>query len=214
MQLGSACSAPNPHIKVRELDSGILEVDGPLAGPFDTSEELAAHACELLGNQPGADAGHGRLGKEYCALHYFAVETQKYYLSYLSDIGGDGPDGIKHCTVPMTINAPTQKEILILGPAHSHPHNREFSAQDMGAGRPAGWSPHGVSKIQEKRTGRIWERHLYVFHKNKLGVCFSYRYNYSNRLVHALREGAWVPIGKATGKWGAFEKFEGQDWLP
>jgi hypothetical protein len=61
------CSAPNPNVRVRRLENKLLEVDGPLAGPFKTLEELAQNACELMTSQPGACSG--RYGFEYCPLH-------------------------------------------------------------------------------------------------------------------------------------------------
>jgi hypothetical protein len=65
------CTAPNPNVRVRRLPDGRLEVDGPLAGPFPTLEELAQNACELMTSQPGASSG--AYGFEYCALHYLGL---------------------------------------------------------------------------------------------------------------------------------------------
>ncbi|ATB29932.1 hypothetical protein [Melittangium boletus] len=196
------------------MANGVIQVDGPLAGPFKKTEELAAHGCELMTRQPGADAKHGKLGKEYCALHYYSTQDQAYYLTYLSDIGGDGAGGTKFCNVPGAINELNQKSILITGPAHTHPHNREFSPVDMGAARPEGWSPVGPSRFVDPSTGRLWERELYAFFKDLNEVCFAYRYNYATRVVSALREGKWVAIGETKGVWGTFTPFPGQGWLP
>jgi hypothetical protein len=48
----TACSTPNPHVRVRRLPDGRLQVDGPLAGPFKTREALAAQACGIMTSQP------------------------------------------------------------------------------------------------------------------------------------------------------------------
>jgi len=72
----------------------------------------------------------------------------------------------------------------------------------------------GPSRFLEKNTGRVWERELYAFYRNRDGVCFAYSYNYATRIVSALRESKWVPIGKAEGEWGTFKPFEGQGWRP
>ncbi len=209
-----ACATPNPNVRAVRLSNGIIQVDGPLAGPFKTTEELASNGCELMTSQPGAGAMHGKLGKEYCALHYYSQDDQSYYLTYLSDIGGDGPDGTKYCNVPKAINELNQRKHLITGPAHNHPHNRQFSPQDLGAARPKGWSPVGPSRVVDPDSRQILERELYVFFKDLNEVCFSYRYNYATRIVSALREGRWVPIGEATGDWGSFKPIEGAGWQP
>jgi hypothetical protein len=206
------CSASNPYVRVSRRADGGLEVEGPLAGPFKTTEELAAHACDLMTRQPGADARHGRHGVEYCALHYHAVEEGAYYLSYLSDIGGEGPSGSKFCKVPSSLHDLNEREVIITGPAHTHSINIAMSDVDLGAGRPDGFSPVGPSRIFNKTTGRIWERHLYTFYRDADGTCFAFSYNYANRTVFALRKGRWVPIGRAEGKWGSLKLFEGQDW--
>ena len=104
-----------------------------------------------------------------------------------------------------------QKTLLITGPAHTHPHNRELSSVDMGSLKPEGWSPVGPSRIVDPSTGKIWERELYAFFKDLNEVCFAYRYNYATRTVSALREGKWVDIGKAEGIWGTFTLAPGQD---
>lgn len=208
------CVTPNPNVQVRRQPDGHLQVDGPLAGPYKTTQELAAAACELLTSQPGASSMHGKYGVEYCALYYYSREEMSYFLSYLSDVRREGPGGKKSCEVPNSINDPSRKNAIILGPGHSHPHNREFSPGDMGAGREEGWSPLGASKFFDKGTGRIWERELMVFYKERDGRCSVHRYNYATRVVSGLRNGEWVPIGKAEGEYGSLRRFEGQDWLP
>lgn len=206
------CSTPNPNVRVRRLPDGRLQVDGPLAGPFKTQEELATKACTLMTSQPGASTG--KVGFEYCALHYYAVEDDAYFLSYLSDIHGDLPNGLKYCTVPRSLNELNEKTTIVLGPAHTHSINRELSRIDMGAQRQPGETPVGSSQLFDKATGRIWMRELLMFYREWNGACSAYRYNYSTRVVSALRDGAWVPIGKAEGNWGYFKSLEGKGWLP
>ncbi|MCY1030349.1 hypothetical protein OV207_02690 [Corallococcus sp. BB11-1] len=162
MGLLLGCAMPNPAVRVQELADGSLQVEGPLAGPFKGTEALAAAACELMTAQPGADATHGQRGKEYCALHYYSEQEQGYFLSFLSDIGGDGPDGRKYCLVPRKLDELGHRRVVLLGPAHSHPHNPLPSDRDMGALRPEGWSPLGTSRFFEQETGRIWDRELYI----------------------------------------------------
>jgi hypothetical protein len=208
------CTTQNPWVRVVVLDDGRLRVDGPAAGPFDTQEELAESACKLMTSQPGASSLHGKMGKEYCALWYFSREDGKYYLSYLSDIGGDRQSGVKYCTVPRALNELAQRSALILGPAHPHPHNRQLSRIDMGADLMPGETPVGISRFYDRHTGRIWDRELLAFYMELNGVCRAYSYNYTTRIVSALREGKWVQIGKAEGEYAEFKAFEGQDWLP
>ncbi|GEN07954.1 hypothetical protein SAMN05443572_10120 [Myxococcus fulvus] len=206
------CASPNPWVRVTRRADGILVVDGPAAGPFDTQEELARNACELVTAQPGAATG--RQGMEYCVLWYYVKEEGKYFISYLSDVGGNRASGRKYREVPRALNAPTQGDVLLLGPGHNHPHNRQFSPEDLGSGRSPGWSPQGPSRFHDPVTRRTWDRELLVFFKEWDGNCTTYRYNYATRVVSALRDGAWVPIGKVEGEWGDLKMFEGQDWLP
>ncbi len=84
----------------------------------------------------------------------------------------------------------------------------------MGADLTPGETPVGVSRFYDQQTGRIWDRELLVFFKEWNEVCRTYSYNYTTRIVSALRDGKWVPIGKAEGEYAEFTAFEGQDWLP
>ena len=43
----------NPNVRVHRRPDGLLEVDGPLAGPFRNTEELAANACKIMTSQGG-----------------------------------------------------------------------------------------------------------------------------------------------------------------
>ncbi len=72
----------------------------------------------------------------------------------------------------------------------------------------------GPSKFFDPDTDRVWERELLVFYKERDGKCSAYSYDYATRIVSALRDGRWVPIGRAEGKYGSLSKFAGQDWLP
>ncbi|AGC48924.1 hypothetical protein MYSTI_07652 [Myxococcus stipitatus DSM 14675] len=215
----SGCNAPNLNVRVVTLPNGQLQVDGPLAGPFDTLEDLAENSCKLLTSQPGASAmsaSQAKHGFEYCALYYRTLEDQKYYLSYLSDIGGTRPNGEKFCAVPTAIHTLDRKTALLLGPSHNHPHNPEFSKGDLGKGRAEGWSPlGGVARVAEPGTQQVWERKLLLFYWDwRASVCRTFMYNYFSRVVSALRDGKWVPIGKAVGRDGDFQPFEGQHWIP
>ncbi|CAM4144075.1 hypothetical protein [Corallococcus exiguus] len=213
--LALGCSAPHPNVRVRQLANGMYEVEGPLAGPFKTREELAQVACERMIQMPGASTLHGRQGKEYCALWYYSPQEQAYFLSYFSDLGGDGAGGRKYCKVPLALRDANTRDPVILGPAHPHPHNWEFSREDMGANHEPDWSPWGSARFVD-RSGRIWEHELRLFYGPRNGGCLAYDYNYSSRVVSALRSGRWIPIGKASGTAGdfSFDLFEGQSWLP
>lgn len=207
-----ACSTPNPNVRVRRLPDGRLQVDGPLAGPFKTQEALAAQACTIMTSQPAAS--NGKVGFEYCALYYYAVEDAAFFLSYLSNVSGDKPGGRKFCEVPQSLHELGQKTSIVLGPAHTHPINREFSPGDLGQGRDEGWSPLGASRVFVPETGRIWDRELLVFYGERDGRCSAYRYSYATRVVYALRGGEWMPIGKVEGRYGTIQLFQGQGWLP
>lgn len=134
-----SCSAPNPNVRVERMPNGLLRVKGPLAGPFKTTEELAAHACELMTAQPGA--ANGAYGFEYCALHYYSHAARGFFLSYLSDIGGNGAGGRKYCEVPRALDDESHQDAIILGAAHSHPNTRKFLSEDTSELRH--WRPTG-----------------------------------------------------------------------
>ena len=140
------CSTPNPNVRVRHMPDGRLQVDGPLAGPFKTSEELAASACELMTRQPGAS--NGLHGFEYCALHYYSSTENAFFLSYLSDIGGSKGGGKKYCRLPMLLDDPNHEDAIILGGAHSHPHNRRFSREDLSV--DSHWRPTRLLDKQDR----------------------------------------------------------------
>ncbi|WP_239576831.1 hypothetical protein [Archangium primigenium] len=202
-----SCSAPNPNVRVERMPNGLLRVKGPLAGPFKTTEELAAHACELMTAQPGA--ANGAYGFEYCALHYYSHAAQGFFLSYLSDIGGNGAGGRKYCEVPRALDDESHPDAIILGAAHSHPNTRKFSSEDTSELRH--WRP---TRFMDKDTGRIWDRALLMFFREPAGTCSSYLYDNTSRRVLALRRGQWTAIGQASGPYGEVEMFQGQDWLP
>ncbi|HEX5754278.1 MAG TPA: hypothetical protein VFZ09_49300 [Archangium sp.] len=207
--VGSAwgCSAPNPHVRVRRMEDGRLQVDGPLAGPFKTSEELATNACEIMTRQPGAS--NGAYGFEYCALHYYSGVENAFFLSYLSDIGGTKAGGRKFCELPSVVDDPEHRESIILGGAHSHPNNRQFSRGDLSG--ESLWRP---TRLVDKRTGRVFDRQLLLLYREKNGECRAYGYNNTTRVVSALRGGEWVAIGQVGNDAGDIRMFEGQDWLP
>jgi hypothetical protein len=201
------CSAPNPNVRVRRTENGLLEVDGPLAGPFKTLEELAASACELMTSQPGAS--NGRYGFEYCGLYYHSTKEQGFFLSYLSDISRQLPDGTVTCDVPRALNDPAHPDTIILGYDHNHPASRNFSRRDL-SDRSL-WRP---TRFAEKESKRIWDRKTMVFHKETSGSCSAYLYNNTTRIVSALREGDWIDIGRVYNEKGDIQMFEGMDWVP
>lgn len=207
MEVLLGCSTPNPNVRVRRLPNGRLEVDGPLAGPFETTEKLAAASCEIMMAQPGAT--NGAHGFEYCALYYYSGAANGFFLSYLSDIGGTAENGKKYCELPRTVNDPTHPDLLILSGGHGHPHNRQFSRQDMMADNQ--WRP---TRILDKQTGKVFDRSLLLFYRERTGECMSYIYNSTSRLVSSLREGQWVPIGQVYTEDGDIRMLEGKDWLP
>ena len=203
---GIGCSAPNPNVRVSRLADGRLQVEGPLAGPFKNTEELAEAACELMTRQPGASGGlHGF---EYCALHYYSPNVGAYFLSYLSDIR-DKLDSrtAKTCAMPRALHDPLHEDAIISGGGHTHPHNRQFSPVDL-KGR---WRP---VRIPVSAAGKLLHRELMVFFREKTGECHAYKYDYATRIVSALRAGHWVDIGQTHGEHGSIEMFEGMDWLP
>ena len=198
--------APNPNIRVRRMENGLLQVDGPLAGPFPDTETLAAQACELMTAQGGASAG--LMGSEYCALHYYVPDEGAYYLSYLSDVKRQfDTTAQKTCEMPGSVTDPRHLNAIILGGDHTHPHNRRFSRVDL-RGR---WYP---SRTVDRETRKVFERELFLFFKEWTGECSAYRLNYATREVFALREGRWVVIGRVVNDEGKFELLEGKDWIP
>jgi len=192
---------------VERLPDGLLRVKGPLAGPFKRTEELAAKACEIMTGQPGA--ANGTYGFEYCALHYYSGAVDGFFLSYLSDIGGEKGGGKKYCRMPLSIDDAEHPDAIILGGAHSHPHNRQFSREDLSVG--AQWRP---TRIFDQRSGRIFDRELLMLYRERTGECRAYGYNSATRVVSALRGGQWTPIGQVYSDDGDIRLLNGQDWLP
>jgi hypothetical protein len=207
--LGSipGCANTNPDVRVRRLPDGRIQVDGPLAGPFSTLEQLAEQACDIMTRQPGAS--NGPYGFEYCALYYHAREENAYYLSYLSDIRGKLDPVEKTCSLPNSLNDPNHVDAILLGGTHSHSNNRQFSPRDLSAA--AHWRP---VRFFDTSTGRVWDRHLLMFFREKTGECSAYSYNNSTRIVSALRKGTWVPIGEVYDDMGYIRLYEGKNWLP
>ena len=52
------CAAPNPNVRVTRLPNSLRQVEGPLAGPFEKTETLAAAACQLFGSEGGPCLTH------------------------------------------------------------------------------------------------------------------------------------------------------------
>ena len=202
-----ACTT-NPNVRVRRLGTGTLQVDGPMAGPFQKIEDLAASACTIMTSQPGAS--NGRYGFEYCALYYYSTKDNGFFLSYLSDIRSQlDTQDIKSCVIPTALSDPSHEDAILLGGAHTHPHNRKFSPKDMSTA--AHWNP---TRFADKITGKIWDRTLLVFFQEGNGACSVYGYNNSTRIVSALRDGSWVAIGRAYNEDGDLGLFTGKDWTP
>lgn len=203
----AACSAPSPDVRVRTLPNGQIQVAGPLAGPFKSVAELAENACEIMTRQPGAATGE--FGIEYCALIYYSSTEDAYFLSYLSDIQGTRVGRTKSCWIPSSLDDPQHLDAIILGGGHNHPHNRRFSRPDMSEARR--WVP---TRIADGRTGKVLHRELLLFYRERAGECRTYKYDYAQRVVAALRDGLWVPIGSVIDDEGTLELYEGQDWAP
>lgn len=201
------CSTPNLNVQARRLPDGRVEVKGPLAGPFDTSEGLAGHACGLMTRQPGASGG--MQGVEYCALYYFSRAGGGYFLSHLSNIRSRLDTTIKSCVVPAVLDDKENLDAVVLGPAHTHPHNREFSANDLSMRNHV-----RTTRVAERGTGQVWDRGLMMFFQEKTGECSAYKYDYATRLVLALRSGEWVSIGRVYNDAGDIELLDGRGWLP
>jgi hypothetical protein len=157
--------------------------------------------------QPGAS--NGAYGFEYCALHYYSGTDDAFFLSYLSDIGGTKEGGRKYCRLPRNLDDPSHEDAVILGGAHSHPFNRRFSREDLSIASQ--WRP---TRLLDKTSGRIFDRELLLLYREKTGECRAYGYNNTSRVVSALRDGRWVPIGQVYNDDGDIRLLEGQDWLP
>jgi hypothetical protein len=203
---GQLGCARNPNLRAHRAPDGRLTVEGPMAGPFKTTEEMAAHACEIMTSQSGAASGMH--GTEYCALSYYAPDEEAFYLSYLSDFKDrqDTRDE-KTCSMPEAIHDPKRLNAIITAGNHTHPHNPRFSFGDLrGTWRPA--------RAVDPKTGRVFHRELYLFYLEKTGECRAYSYNYATRIVSALRHGQWVQIGEVYDNSGNIRMLEGKDWLP
>jgi len=202
-----ACSSPNPNVQAHRLPSGGLAVKGPLAGPFETEQELAQNACELMTRQPGASAGMH--GSEYCALGYYSSQGQGYFLSYLSELKARLDTGRKSCLIPTVLEDEAHGDAVVFWAPHTHPHNREFSRVDLQV--HIRWLP---TRVAERGTGRVFARSILLLYREKTGECRVYRYELPSKGVFALRDGAWVPIGHVYDDEGNVEMFDGMGWLP
>ncbi|MFL5346961.1 MAG: hypothetical protein ACJ8AT_19430 [Hyalangium sp.] len=180
-------------------------MDGPLAGPFKTLEELAQNACELMTSQPGAS--NGAYGFEYCALHYYSASGGGFFLSYLSNIAGDKAGGTKYCEMPQALRDPEHGDALLLGSDHTHPYPRGFSKKDLSS--KARWTP---VRFVDPVTRQIRERDMMVFFRERTGTCKAYNFNNATRVITALRDGQWIAIGKADDE-GDVQMFEGKGWF-
>jgi hypothetical protein len=189
------------------MPDGSIMVEGPLFGPFQTLEALALNACQIMTAQPGA--ANGLYGFEYCALNYYSPKAKGYFLSYLSDFKNRPDTAVKTCALPRLLHDPHHEDSIIVGGAHSHPHNRSFSRADLSI-----WSNWNPTRFKSPGSGQIWDRHLMLFYREKTGACSAYLYNQSTRVVQALRDGQWKAIGKAYNDIGDIQLFEGQGWLP
>lgn len=158
--------------------------------------------------QPGA--ANGIYGFEYCALNYFSKEKNAYFLSYLSSFR-ERLDSIaaKTCTMPTSLDDPSHPDAVIIGFNHTHPHNRAFSKPDLSA-----WIRWNPSRPNGRNTVRTWDRHLMLFYRERTGECRTYLFNLATRIVAALREGRWVPIGEVYTAEGDIRMFDNKDWLP
>lgn len=196
----------NPNVRSRRLPDKRIQVDGPLAGPFKTTEELAAQACEIMTSQGGASGGSE--GSEYCAVHYYSLTEDAYYLSYLSDIRSKlDTREQKSCEMPRALNDLFHPDATITGGDHTHPSSRQFSPGDL----KGHWIP---PRVADKQTGHVFQRELFLFYRERSGECRAYSYNYATAIVAALRDGKWIPIGQVSDDSGKFQMFEGKDWLP
>lgn len=199
--------AVNPHVQVHRLENGQLQVEGPLAGPFPKLEALLSGTCELMTQEPGAS--NGMYGSEYCALFYYSPTDKAFFLSYLSDIKSSLDSATKSCELPRFVHDDTHPDSIVLGGAHTHPHNRKFSRRDLGV--TAQWNP---TRFADKTTGQIFDRSLLMFFREPTGECRAYAYNNFTHIVSALRDDELVAIGRVTTDSGDLRMFEGKDWLP
>ncbi len=151
---------------------------------------------------------NGAYGYEYCALYYYSPRDDAFFLSYLSDMGNSLPDGTKTCTLPRSLNDPSRKDVIILGSAHNHPHNRRFSENDLST--RVRWMPTRIADS----SGRVWNRSTMMFYREKSGACNAYLFDNKTLVVSALRDGKWVDIGTVSSDQGYIQMLDGMDWLP
>lgn len=205
--LVSGCSSTNPHVRVHRTSAGHLQLDGPLQS-YATLEALGEGACKLLTTEPGAM--NGRYGFEYCALYYYSAVENRFFLSYLSDLSTNWPDGVKTCITPNSLNDPSHKDAITLGPAHNHPHNPALSQDDV---RYEGRQPSPPRIIDS--NGQVWDRGTLIFYQDpESGLCNVVLFNHRTLLISALRDGKWIEIGKVINDQGHIQLHPGMNWLP
>jgi hypothetical protein len=157
--------------------------------------------------QPGAS--NGVYGFEYCALTYYSHEGSGFFLSFLSEHRNRLDSQVKTCLRPALLNDPSHPDAVTVGDAHNHTHNRRFSPQDLSAA--ARWYP---DRVVDKHSGQVWRRQLMLFYREKTGECRAYTYDNASRVVSALRDEHWVPIGEVYDDIGNIKMYDGMDWLP
>jgi hypothetical protein len=68
--------------------------------------------------------------------------------------------------------------------------------------------------VVDKVSGKVFQRELWLFFREKSGECRIYGFNLVTRIISALRDGQWEPIGQTSDDNGNIQLFEGKDWLP
>ncbi|WP_342377884.1 hypothetical protein NVS55_01130 [Myxococcus stipitatus] len=158
-------------------DQGRIVVAGPMLGPHDSLTTLAPALCEAIRQRPGATAGNRREGQEYCGLIYQRNHEPAFFASHPASISSPRllPGGRKSCSLPSVVSDPEAQDVRIHADYHSHPSITTFSNEDLQAARQR-----------------------YYFRVMFNPICEVYLYDFQERTVYELKDGAFKPSRRIT----------------
>jgi hypothetical protein len=166
------------------MPEGYIRYEGPLAGPYETYDEMADAACEHMSQPLGAGEANRALG--YCALYFYSASDHAFFISHITRIEAEAPGVERSCAIPVDLLKPEQKHRVSLGGV------REPS-QGGGPEAPPSWRP---TRFLDLETQVAWDEDTLVFSLEQPGVCASYDYGYFQGEVSVRRGNKWFPLGK------------------
>lgn len=190
---------------------GGLVVEGPLAGPYASPDEVV-DALPLILEQPGAT--NGNYGVEYCAIIYRLPGGKQWYLSKLSSVVDvrHQVEGKKSCEPVDEVRDPAAKTVrirrasnLVAGDAHNHPWLKATS----------GFSDEDLKDTNKRHWWITVEGELtHIIRLLILADGRRYKYVLKTRIVFKWDPGrrTWNRIGVVRDESGFVTLDPGKDW--